>query len=209
MENVTPTRMTLLIKKKQIEVAKSGASLLKNKKDALLQEFLGLIKPLLEKHRNMDKTLEKAVRTLLISVGKDGAEELRSAALASKREIILKMRKKKVWGVSFPEFEGGNGKRNILMRGYSPFSVTTRIDETADAFEALIDEIISLVPLEIKVKKLGEEIKKTTRRVNALEQKIIPTLLEEVNYIRRVLEDREREDKFRLKLLKRKKTKGE
>jgi len=205
MENVTPTRMNLLIKKRQIKVAESGVSLLKNKRDALLSEFLKLLKPLLEKYKHLDKTLVRAVNTLLFALGKDGSEELRSAALASAKELILKMREKKVWGVSVPEIEKSNGKRNILLRGYNPLSVTTRIDETADAFEILVDEILTIVPLEIKFKRIGEEIKKTTRRVNALEEKVIPQLKEEVNYIRRVLEEREREDKFRLKLLKKKK----
>ncbi len=205
MENVTPTRMNLLIKKRQIKVAESGVSLLKNKRDALLSEFLKLIKPLLEKYKHLDKTLLRAVNNLLFALGKDGSEELRSAALASARELILKMKEKKLWGVPVPEIEKGDGKRSILLRGYSPLSVTTRIDETADAFELLIDEILTIVPLEIKFKKIGEEIKKTTRRVNALEEKVIPKLKEEVNYIREVLEEREREDKFRLKLLKRKK----
>ena len=205
MENVTPTRMNLLIKKRQIKVAESGVSLLKNKRDALLSEFLKLLKPLLEKYKHLDRTLVRAVNTLLFALGKDGSEELRSAALASAKELILKMREKKVWGVSVPEIEKSNGKRNILLRGYNPLSVTTRIDETADAFEILVDEILTIVPLEIKFKRIGEEIKKTTRRVNALEEKVIPQLKEEVNYIRRVLEEREREDKFRLKLLKKKK----
>jgi len=205
MENVTPTRMNLLIKKRQIKVAESGVSLLKNKRDALLSEFLKLLKPLLEKYKHLDKTLVRAVNTLLFALGKDGSEELRSAALASAKELILKMKEKKVWGVSVPEIEKSNGKRNILLRGYNPLSVTTRIDETADAFEILVDEILTIVPLEIKFKRIGEEIKKTTRRVNALEEKVIPQLKEEVNYIRRVLEEREREDKFRLKLLKKKK----
>jgi len=205
MENVTPTRMNLLIKKRQIKVAESGVSLLKNKRDALLSEFLKLLKPLLEKYKHLDKTLVRAVNTLLFALGKDGSEELRSAALASAKELILKMKEKKVWGVPVPEIEKSNGKRNILLRGYNPLSVTTRIDETADAFEILVDEILTIVPLEIKFKRIGEEIKKTTRRVNALEEKVIPQLKEEVNYIRRVLEEREREDKFRLKLLKKKK----
>ena len=197
--------MNLLIKKRQIKVAESGVSLLKNKRDALLSEFLKLLKPLLEKYKHLDRTLVRAVNTLLFALGKDGSEELRSAALASAKELILKMREKKVWGVSVPEIEKSNGKRNILLRGYNPLSVTTRIDETADAFEILVDEILTIVPLEIKFKRIGEEIKKTTRRVNALEEKVIPQLKEEVNYIRRVLEEREREDKFRLKLLKKKK----
>ncbi|MEN3044541.1 MAG: V-type ATP synthase subunit D [Candidatus Hydrothermales bacterium] len=204
MENVTPTRMVMLLKKRQIKVAESGVSLLKNKRDALLSEFLNLIKPLLKEYKELDRTIKKAVNTLIFALGKDGSEELRSAALLSAKELVLKMREKKLWGVSVPEVEKKDGKKGISSKLFSPFSVTTRIDETTLVFENLIDKILKIVPLEIKFKRIGEEIKKTTRRVNALEQKIIPRLKEEVTYIRRTLEDREREDKFRMKLLKRK-----
>ncbi|MEN3046180.1 MAG: V-type ATP synthase subunit D [Candidatus Hydrothermales bacterium] len=206
MENVAPTRMVMLLKKRQIKVAESGVALLKNKRDALLSEFLNLIKPLLREYKELDRTTKKAMNTLILAIGKDGSEELRSAALLSSKEIVLKMKERKLWGVSIPEIEKKDGKKTISSRFLSPFSVTTRIDGTTSVFETLIDKILSIVPLEIKFKRIGEEIKKTTRRVNALEQKIIPRLKEEVNYIRRALEDREREDKFRMKLLKRKRS---
>jgi len=57
---------------------------------------------------------------------------------------------------------------------------------------------------EIKLRKLGEEIKKTTRRVNALEQVVIPRIRGEIRYIAAVLEQRAREDVFRLKRIKKK-----
>ncbi|MEO0299627.1 MAG: V-type ATP synthase subunit D, partial [candidate division WOR-3 bacterium] len=61
----------MLIKKRQIKVAESGASLLKNKRDALLSEFLNLIKPLLKEYKELDEILTKAVNTLIFALGKD------------------------------------------------------------------------------------------------------------------------------------------
>ncbi len=57
---------------------------------------------------------------------------------------------------------------------------------------------------ETKLKKIGEEIKKTTRRVNALEQVVVPRIRAEIRFIAAVLEQRAREDVFRLKRIKKK-----
>ncbi len=207
MSEVSPTRMNLLIRKRQIKIAQQGASLLKNKRDALLREFMDLIKPILKDRKELDENLRKAVSVLAIALGVDGSEKLESAALATKREYLLKVEEKRVWGVKLPSIEGTEMKRSILERGYSPLSITSRIDLTAEAFENIVNLIVRMAPMEIKLKKLGNEIKKTTRRVNALEERLIPDLKEQVKFIRQVLEDREREDKFRLKRLKSKKEK--
>lgn len=207
MSEVSPTRMNLLMRKRQIKIAQQGASLLKNKRDALLREFMDLIKPILKDRNELDENLRKAVSVLAIALGVDGSEKLESAALATKREYLLKVEEKRVWGVKLPSIEGTEMKRSILERGYSPLSITSRIDLTAEAFENIVNLIVRMAPMEIKLKKLGNEIKKTTRRVNALEERLIPDLKVQVKFIRQVLEDREREDKFRLKRLKSKKEK--
>jgi len=202
MEQVSPTRMNLLIKRRQIKIAEQGAQLLKNKRDALINEFMGLLKPLVQDRKNLDQRLRNALVQLAKAMGSEGPETLESLALASPPRDMLKVSEKKVWGVKLPEIESQKAIRSPLARGYSPFSVSTRIDATAEAFEHVIDTIVRLAPMEIRLKKLGTEIKKTTRRVNALEQKRIPELKAQVAFIRQVLEDREREDKFRLKRLK-------
>jgi V/A-type H+-transporting ATPase subunit D len=66
--------------------------------------------------------------------------------------------------------------------------------------------MVEVAGSETRIKKLGSEIKKTTRRVNALEQVVIPRILREISYIKSVLEQREREDIFRLKMIKGKST---
>ena len=78
------------------------------------------------------------------------------------------------------------------------------IDETADRFERILDVIIAYADIETRLKRLGEEIQKTNRRVNALEQITVPALREQVAYIRMTLDERAREDLFRLKKVKKK-----
>ncbi|MFZ8833677.1 MAG: V-type ATP synthase subunit D, partial [Candidatus Caldipriscus sp.] len=132
-------------------------------------------------------------------------EALRSASLSIGSKINVKKTEVKVWGVRIPELKAENLIKKSKERGYSLITVTSRIDLTASVYERLIQKIFELVPLEAKLKKLGGEIRKTSRRVNTLEQRVIPQIIAEMKFIRQVLEDREREDKFRLKRLKAKK----
>jgi V/A-type H+-transporting ATPase subunit D len=80
--------------------------------------------------------------------------------------------------------------------------VSSRIDATAEAFEGLLDLIIELADSEMRLRRLAEEIGRTSRRVNALENVLIPRLTSQCDYIQMVLEEREREDLFRLKRVK-------
>ncbi len=186
-------------------MALDGASLLRNKREALMVEFMKLIKPLLAERRALDQRVKEAVKAIALALGADGAEAIRSAAIASADGLGVEVAEKRVWGVRLPELTPNKSPlRQLLDRGFSPLSITSRIERTAEEFEALVDAVLKLVPTEVKLKKIGQEIKKTTRRVNALEQKVIPELEAEIAYIRQTLEDRAREDTFRLKMLKRK-----
>ena len=130
---------------------------------------------------------------------------LRSAGLATKGEIVVDMTGTKIMGVSVPVVTKGESPiRTSFTRGYSVTGVSSRVDETADKFERILDVIIEYADIETRLKRLGEEINKTNRRVNALEQVTVPALREQVTYIRQTLDERAREDLFRLKKVKKK-----
>lgn len=202
MENVSPTRMNALVKKTQIALAKEGAELLKTKRDALLQEFLTLMRPMVDFREKISESSKDAFMSLIMAKAVDGVEALRSVGMAAQRDIDLDIELKKLWGVDIPQVEGRNILRGSLNRGYSPTGVSSRIDETAEKYEKLVNLIIEMASVEIKFKKLAREIKKTNRRVNALEQRMIPNLQAQLKFIRAALDEREREDVFRLKRIK-------
>jgi V/A-type H+-transporting ATPase subunit D len=132
----------------------------------------------------------------------DGEFALNSTAMATHREIYVEMTEKSVWGVKVPEVKKINLCRSLLTRGYGILGVSSRIDTTADLFEQILNLILEIASVEVHLKRLGAEIKKTTRRVNALEQNLVPTLNAQVRYIKNTLEERAREDTFRLKRIK-------
>ena len=125
--------------------------------------------------------------------------------MATKGAIVVDMTGTKIMGVSVPVVTKGESPvRSSFTRGYSITGVSSRIDETADKFERILDVIIEYADIETRLKRLGEEIQKTNRRVNALEQITVPALKEQVTYIRQTLDERAREDLFRLKKVKKK-----
>jgi V/A-type H+-transporting ATPase subunit D len=80
--------------------------------------------------------------------------------------------------------------------------MSVRIDEAADAYEQLVEDIILAAELETTLRKLVEEIEKNKRIVNALEFRILPELKKNEAFIRTRLEEMERENVFRLKRIK-------
>lgn len=205
MEEVRPTRAELLERRSQIALAQQGMDLLKQKRDALLLEFMGVMDETLRLSDSLQKTVSEAQYSLAVAQAVDGVVALRSAGLATRGEIVVDMTGTKIMGVSVPVVTKGDSPiRSSFTRGYSVTGVSSRVDETADKFERVLDVIIEYADIETRLKRLGEEINKTNRRVNALEQVTIPSLREQVGYISQTLDERAREDLFRLKKVKKK-----
>jgi V/A-type H+-transporting ATPase subunit D len=205
VEEVRPTRAELLERKQQIALAQQGMDLLKQKRDALLIEFMSVMDETLRLSSDLQRTTSEAQYSLAIAEAVDGTVAVRSAAMATKGEITIDMTGTKIMGVSVPVVTKGESPlRTSFSRGYAITSVSSRIDESADKFERILDVIIEYADIETRLKRLGEEIQKTNRRVNALEQITVPQLREQVAYIRQTLDERAREDLFRLKKVKKK-----
>src|SRR2546429_611506 len=87
-------------------------------------------------------------------------------------------------------------------RGYGIVTTSARIDEAAEAYEALVEDIVVAAEIETTMRRLIEEIEKVKRRVNALEYRVIPELKSTEAFIRQRLEEMERDNFMRLKRFK-------
>ncbi len=205
MEEVRPTRAELLERKQQIALAQQGMDLLKQKRDALLIEFMSVMDETLRLSESLQKTVSEAQYALAVAKAVDGTVTLRSAGLATQGDVVVDMAGTKIMGVAVPVVtKGESPRRTSFTRGYAVTGISSRIDETADKYERILEVIIEYADIETRLKRLGEEINKTNRRVNALEQVTVPALREQVSYISQTLDERAREDLFRLKKVKKK-----
>lgn len=204
MEKISPTRMNLLSRKSQLVLASEGVQLLKYKREVLLSQFMELVKPLMEKHKLLHKEMVKAFHCLNTARSIDGWEDLQTAALLRETRVGVDIRKEMKRGVEIPKIESVEGLGADFREPYYK-GISLRIFETRARFEKIIKLILEVAPIEASLKRLGREIQKTTRRVNALEVMLIPRLKNEIRFIRSTLEEREREDNFRLRRFKNKK----
>lgn len=202
MEQVNPTRMELIKKNGQIKMAEQGRDLLRQKMDVLVREFFLVMESFSRSRDELETVANDAQRSLLMAQAVDDSITLKSAAFATRKTILLEIREKNVMGVSVPVIEKKRASKTILERGYGMIGTSGRIDETAEKFEAELDMLIDLAEKETAMRRIGSEIRMNRRRVNALEQMLIPELKRQSKYIKMAIEEREREDLFRLKKVK-------
>ncbi|MCL2333161.1 MAG: V-type ATP synthase subunit D [Actinomycetia bacterium] len=203
MEEVRPTRSELLARREQITTAQAGMELLKSKRDALLAEFMRTVDDTVKQSEELAEVLKRAQYGLEVAQAIDGEATIHSVALATSGETLVDIDGVMIMGVSVPHvIPEPSVRKNAFTRGYSPTGVSLRIDDAAQAFEETVDVIIAYAQLETRLRRLGEEIAKTNRRVNALEQIRIPELKVQVAYINSTLDERSREELFRLKKVK-------
>lgn len=203
MSNVSVTRMELLARKAQIALASQGRDLLEEKRTALLKEFMRTADTALERSDALQISASIASQSLARTEAMAGAESVRSAALASRGGFELEVQTSSIMGVRVPHIEQRSVSRSFLQRGYSIVGASISIDETASAFEQEVEAILQLAETELRLVRLGDEIQRTSRRLNALDHFLIPRLKTERDFIQMSLDERERADHFRLKLVKR------
>lgn len=202
MEQVNPTRMELIKKRAQIKMAEQGRDLLRQKMDALIREFFQIAESFSLSRTELEATSDAAQYALLMAEAVDDSIALRSASFATRKGLSLEIRGRNIMGVPVPVVEKKRVSKTVLERGYGLVGTSGRIDEVAEKFEAEVDILLDLAEKETAMRRLGSEIQMTRRRVNALEQVLIPDLKAQARYIRITIEEREREDLFRLKKVK-------
>lgn len=203
MRKTSTTRAELLAHKEQIGLARQGHDLLEQKRTVLMKEFMRVVHSVMEHADALQHTAVKASRALARAEAIAGVEEVRSASLAARSTLPLNLKTVNVMGVKVPQIEQRAVGRGMFSRGYAPEGTSVAIDEAAAAFEEELEAILQLSESELRLSRLSREIQRTSRRLNALEHHLIPQLESELKYIQTALDERERSDHFRMKLIKR------
>ncbi|MBR3548931.1 MAG: V-type ATP synthase subunit D, partial [Treponema sp.] len=197
--NIAPTKSNLLSLKEQLAVSTEGYDLLEQKREILVMELMHLVERVKLLERDMDKCIAKAypaLKRMLLAMGGERTERL---AMAVDYKFEITKKPVIIGGMNFTSLDVTLPKREL----FSSFMGTTPDNDEvmADFFEllALITQMASIRTI---VWRLAMEVKKTQRRVNALDKMVIPQSKETVKYIESVLEERERDNVFVLKALK-------
>ncbi|MBI5810349.1 MAG: V-type ATP synthase subunit D [Deltaproteobacteria bacterium] len=203
MEKSAPTRQRLLILKSEHSSVAKGLLLLKSKREALMKEFFGLVGACVEMRESLAALLSGGERRVRLVEALNGEEGLLSFAYSAKRDVSLNISVKNIWGVNVPEIEEASFTRPLLARDVSPVGERAGFFQAAGDFEAAGELLVRIASKEIKLSRIGEMIKADTRKINAITEAMLPALKGRIKAIERSLEEREREEVFRLKRFKR------
>lgn len=197
--NIAPTKSNLLAIKEQLAVSTAGYDLLEQKREILVMEFMRIVEQVKLLEAQIDKCIEKAypaLKRMLMSVGGDRVERI-AHGVEYKFEISEKQNA--IAGMSFTNLEVTLPKKQLFS---SFLGSTADSDEVMSDFFELLSILAQMAGIRTIAWRLALEVKKTQRRVNALDKMVIPQDRETVKYIEGVLEERERDNVFVMKSLK-------
>lgn len=203
IEQMKPTRMALLQLKRRIVLAKKGHELLKKKRDSLVMQFFDLVTERKNLRKKLNNEIKEAYDSLIEAQMLVGKRDLENLSLAVPPISEFDTRVYNIMGVIVPLFNlRGQIKRPYMKRGYSLINSPSKVDEVVDKFQTAMKSTFELAEVEEQVRLVAEELESTKRRVNALEYVLLPKLDKTYKWIELSLEEREREDFFRLKRMK-------
>jgi V/A-type H+-transporting ATPase subunit D len=197
--NIPPTRSSLLRIREALEFAREGYEILDRKREVLSTELVHVAHDAERLEAEVHELLAAAYHALELAKMTMGRERVEWAALAVNKTLEVTVRLRSVMGVVIPMIEA-HGEPPETPYGLG--DTTVALDEAAACFREVLDKIPALSETMTTVWRLARELQKTQRRVNALQYIFIPEYETTVAYIESVLEEREREETFRLKRLK-------
>ncbi len=199
---VRATRSELLATRRQIALADRAHTVLKRKLDGLILELSRRAGEARRRRDELEERYRDAREEIAAATMMEGATGVMLAAFSVEEYPTILLTHRNVFGVPLPELEGENIHKTLDERGYGLLGTASVIDDAADAFEDLIEQILATAEAEGSVTKLVVEIERMRRRVNALEFKVIPDLLEKRMTIELRRDEMEREERTRLLRIK-------
>lgn len=199
--NIAPTKANLMSAKATLEFSKKGYELLDQKRNVLIREMMGLLGKAKDVQSRINTTFQEAyeaLKTANLTMGISSVEDI-AASIPERDDFNIMY--KSVMGVEIPKIKF---KREEAKPSYSFYQTNASMDIAFKKFQEVRYLVMELAEVENSVYKLATEIKKTQKRANALDNIQIPKYNEMVKYIQDALEEKDREDFFRLKVVKKK-----
>lgn len=200
-ESIAPTKSNLMRVKERLTTAEEGYDLLNQKREILVMELMRHVEQVKILERDLEKAVETAypaMKRMLVAIGREKADRLSQDI---EYKFDLQEKRTVVAGMNLPSLEVH--LPNIELK-YSPANSFAECDETVLEFFKLLKILTELAAVRTISWRLAREVRKTQRRVNALEKMVIPTARDTKVYIEAALEEKDRDSFFTSKLLKRK-----
>ena len=188
--DLPPTKSSLLSLQSSLEFAREGFDLLEQKRQILIFELMSRLEAAKRAQKAVDEAMAAAFAALREDVLRSGTEALHRESLGIVRDHKVEIDSRSVMGIALPTIRAEHAEPKPEF-GLGSGSVLS--DEVMRRFTGALDAVAHLAEIENAVVRLAAEVRRTQRRVNALEKVFIPDYEDTVAYIDDVLEERERE----------------
>jgi len=203
--NTFPTKGNLILAKNSLALASQGYVLMDKKRNILLKELMGLIDEAKDIQTEIDSTFAAAYRSLQKANIELGIGFVQEIAASIPEDDSIRIKTRSIMGTEIPLVQH---EPSSLPLAYALGSTTRSLDDARLRFEQVKELTIKLSMVENSAYRLAAAIRKTQKRANALKNVTIPTYQALVTNIANVLEEKEREEFTRLKVIKKRKTEG-
>lgn len=202
IQNIAPTKSNLLKTKENLKLSKTGYNLIDKKRTVLIKELMQQIETAKQIQEDVKEMFEKAYKILQEANITMGVMQVQDISHSIDKSEHFEISYKSVMGLDVPSVKYEKEK---LRPHYSMYMTSPAIDEAIMIFHKIKRLTYRLAETENTVYKLSIEIKKNQKRANALDKIQIPNLKQTVKHISESLEEKEREDFYRLKKIKKRK----
>jgi len=195
LANVNATRMELLRLKKRLNLAWRGHKLLKDKRDELMRQLLEVIDEVKELRLSIEKEFQSIVERFVLEKASIGSYQVEQELLLPVKKISVSISERNIIGVHVPVY-AKEVSGDIIPYGY--MNTSGEMDIALNDFDKSIESLLDLAEKEKAVQLMAMEIEETRRRVNVLEYKLIPGIIETIRFITMKLDEIERSNTVRL-----------
>lgn len=194
---IFPTKGNLMASKKSLALAKSGYELMDRKRNILIREMMEQVEEVRNLRAKISETYEEAYRALRCANITMGV--ISEYAKAVPVDTGISITYKSVMGVDIPKI---HYEEKELSLCYGLETTNSSLDYAYQCFHKVKLMVITLAEMDNALYRLANAISKTQKRANALQNVVIPEYQENIKYISEVLEEREREEFSRQKVIK-------
>lgn len=203
-QQIFPTKGNLMAAKRSLMQARLGYDLMDRKRNILIREMVSLSDRAKELHDGIDSVFSDAYAALQTANVTLGVVTPLAKQIPEETGVSVSYRS--VMGVELPTV---TIESSPLVMTYSPMLTNSCFDRAYICFNKAKQMAAALAEIENSVYRLSVAIKKTQKRANALKNILIPLYTEQVKFIANALEEREREEFSRQKVIKADKEKRE
>jgi V/A-type H+-transporting ATPase subunit D len=198
-KRLAPTRINLLLARRRLAQVERGAALVRRKRDALVRELFRLAHPAADTRVRINQEFAEAYEAVPGALAHHGRAGVRAIGWPAS-PLTVRIEPSQIWGINVADITKRTPIRRMLdARGIAPATAGPTTTDVTTRFEALAELLLDAAAAEQRLRRIADAVAEQSRHLRTLEQRLTPELESQIAGVKRVLQEREREEYLRLK----------